>query len=89
MHMEQGEERPKLHYAGGESSGSSSTGENWNSQRLEPGWGPEVSMGGGGSVDTFDPRESFELPDLYAADLYINGPKRAELTLLPVEGGAQ
>lgn len=89
MHMEQGEERPKLHYAGGESSGSSSTGENWNSQRLEPGWGPEVSMGGGGSGDTFAPGESFELPDLYAADLYINGPKRAELTLLPVEGGTQ
>ena len=89
MHMEQGEERPKLHYAGGESSGSSSTGENWDSQRLEPGWGPEVSMGGGGSGKGFDKKGSFGLPDQYAADLYINGHKQAELTLLPVEGGAQ
>ena len=46
-------------------------------------------MGGGGSGKGFDKKGSFGLPDQYAADLYINGQKRAELTLLPVEGGTQ
>lgn len=87
MPMEAEDERPALRDAGVRGGGSSNTGERWGSHTLEPGWGPEVSLGGGGSGDAFDPRESFDLPDQYAADLYINGHKRVELTLLPVEGG--
>lgn len=84
-----GEERPILRSARqGSSSGSSSGGEDWASRELEEGWGPVIPMSGGGSGDGFD-EDSFLLPDCYAADLYINGEKAAELTLRLQEGGAQ
>lgn len=87
--MDDGQERPNLRFAGkGSSSGSSTTGEDWASLGLESDWGPEVPVSGGGTNKAFD-KSSFDLPCSYAADLYINGPRRAELTLLPVEGGAQ
>ena len=87
--MDDGQERPSLRFAGkGSSSGSSTTGEDWASLGLESDWGPEVPVSGGGTNKAFD-KSSFDLPCSYAADLYINGPRRAELTLLPVEGGAQ
>lgn len=87
--MDDGQERPNLRFAGkGSSSGSSTTGEDWASLGLESNWGPEVPVSGGGTNKAFD-KSSFDLPCSYAADLYINGPPRAELTLLPVEGGAQ
>ncbi len=87
--LEEGEERPYLQSAGyGSGGGSSTSGEDWASMRLDPGWGPVVPMGGGGSSNAFG-KDSFLLPDCYAADLYINGEKAAELTLRLQEGGAQ
>ena len=46
-------------------------------------------MSGGGSALGYDETTSFALPDQYAADLYLNGEKRAELALRMTEGGAQ
>ena len=87
--MDAGEERPSLQPLGmGSGGGSSSTGECWSSRSLDSDWGPAVSMGGGGGSSEFD-TDSFLLPDFYAADLYINGEKAAELTLRLQEGGAQ
>lgn len=83
-------ERPELRASGGtSSSGSSSTGESWGGWSLERDWGPAVSVGGNEGSDAFDPETSFDLPAGFAADLYINREKAAELTLLPVEGGAR
>ena len=90
MPMDDAGTRPRPRAIGGNSSsGSSSTGESWDSQRLEGDWGPTVWMGGGGSGDEFDAATSFTPPPAWAADLYINGQKAAELTLPLMEGGAQ
>lgn len=83
------EERPELRSSGGTSSGSSSTGESWGGWSLGEDWDSVVSMGGGEGSGAFDPDTSFDLPAGFAADLYVNGEKAAELTLLPVEGGAR
>ncbi len=75
------EERPVLANPGTiDGSGSSTDGSDWSAKPLEPGWGPEVWMsgsGGGGDFDIGKPN----LPAAYAADLYINGSKAAELIL--------
>ncbi|MGN0967692.1 MAG: M56 family metallopeptidase [Oscillospiraceae bacterium] len=78
--------RPELRVPGmGDSGGNSTDGSNWGARSLEEGWGPEVFLSGGGSYGG-DP-EYFIMPEAFAADLYINVEKAAELTLLPVEGG--
>ena len=85
--VQEGEERPELRKAGtGNVGGSSSDGSNWGARSLERDWGPEVRISGGGG--SRHPKD-FDQPAVYAADLYINGVKRAELTLLPVEGGTR
>ena len=67
--------------------GSSTDGSSWGTRPLEgKDWGPEIWLCGGGG--TADP-EHFDRERGYAADLYLNGSKWAELTLLPVEGGPQ
>ncbi len=80
------EERPVLRGPGQlNSSGSSSTGEGWGQNTLDWDWEEEdtVFLAGGGSQ-----REgSVDPPSAYAADLYLNEEKAAELTLLPVKGG--
>ena len=79
-----GDERPVLQGEGGmNGSGSSSDGEGWGQNILDWDWGDTVFLvGDGGSRGDFiDP------PERYAADLYLNGKKAAELTLLPSEGG--
>lgn len=87
--LEKGEQRPTLQSAGhGNVGGSSNHGEDWASRELDSDWGPVALMGGGGGSSGFD-EDSFLLPDRYAADLYINGQKAAELTLRLQEGGAQ
>lgn len=86
--LEEGEERPALQSAGyGNGGGSSTDGADWASRELDSDWGPVVLMGGGGGSSEFD-NDSFLLPDSFAADLYINGEKAAELTLRLQEGGA-
>ena len=87
--LDEGEPRPTLRSAGsGSGGGSSNHGETWVSRDLDPDWGSVALMGGGGGSSGFD-EDSFLLPDRYAADLYINGQKAAELTLRLQEGGAQ
>lgn len=54
----------------------------WYTRTLRSGWGPNVLFDGGGSSGDID----LSLPEQYAADLYINKEKIAELTLLR-EGG--
>ena len=84
-----GEERPNLTPPyGGTSSGSSNNGSSWCSRSLDPGWGPSVELGGGGSGNAAD-LSGLYLPDYYAADLYINSEKAAELNLTLQEGGPQ
>ena len=73
---------------GENSSGSSSTGEFWQSTSLSGDWGPEVLMPGGGTTREYS-KSSFDLPEFYAADLYVNGKKTSELTLYLKEGGAK
>ncbi len=64
-------------------SGSSSDGSSWAQRTLDYDWGDMIFLSGGGSS-----REGLiDLPAAYAADLYLNGEKTAELTLRPVEGG--
>ncbi len=66
--------------------GSSTDGSSWGTQSLEgEDWETQIGLCGGGG--TADP-EHFDRERGYHADLYINGRKRAELTLMPVEGGA-
>lgn len=87
--LDEGEPRPTLRSAGsGSGGGSSNHGETWVSRDLDSDWGSVALMGGGGGSSGFD-EDSFLLPDRYAADLYINGQKAAELTLRLQEGGAQ
>ena len=80
------EKRPEnLHAAvGAHSSGGSSTGEDWFSCILEPGWGPEIYQTGGSS--SFDPAYDNELPEYYAADLYKNNNLAAQIDLHLQEG---
>ena len=76
-----GEQRPDLHAAVGTySAGSSSAGEDWFSYKLEPGREPTFCHGG-----SFYPAYDNELPEYYAADLYINNELAAQIDLRPQE----
>lgn len=81
-----GETRPEnLHVAvGGDSSGSSNFGEAWFSCILDPGWGPKFYQFGNGS--SFDFEGDNELPEYYAADLYLNNRLVAQIDLYLQEG---
>ncbi len=52
----------------------------WYNHMTESGWGPTVTLDLGGS-QTSEPKQYFNLPEYYAADLYINNELAAELTL--------
>lgn len=82
-----GEPRPVLEPAplgsGVDFSGRSNQGTGFGGCSLSGwDWGDSIYLCGGGSSrdGNIDP------PDGYAADLYLNGKKTAELTLLPAEG---
>lgn len=63
--------------------GSSSTGESWGQITLDRNWGDTIYLGGGGNS-----RGGFKNPpSAYAADFYLNGEKKAELTLPLMKGG--
>ncbi|MBQ9070269.1 MAG: hypothetical protein IJY23_02850 [Clostridia bacterium] len=85
----EGEKRPaELHKPIGDYTvSSSSTGELWISKKLNSGWGPVVTMDGGGS--SYDPKEDIELPLYYAADLYLNNECVAEFDLTLQKGEAE
>ncbi len=76
------EHRPALRDPGPvNSSGGSSTGEDWGTVYL-PESGETIVTGGGGMREgVIDP------PAAYAADLYLNEEKAGSLTLYPVKGG--
>lgn len=84
--VREGESRPYLQAANGNGGGSSSFGDCHQSVVLKPGWEPTVNMGGGGFSHIANPTDP-DLPYYYAADLYINNEKAAELDLTPQEGG--
>lgn len=81
-------DRPVLPDASGTSSGSSSNGECWGGITVSEDWGPSILIGGGGTNTDYS-KDAFDLPYEYAADLYINGNKAAELNLNLQEGGPQ
>ena len=84
-----GTDRPELTVPGNyEYKISNSTdGEFCISQKLYPHWGPIIEIDGGGSSG--EPTKNIGLPEYYAADLYINSEKVAELDLTLQKGGAE
>lgn len=81
--------RPQLYVPDPSEAGTgiSSYGILWGFKALEPGWEPQIQLAGGGIGGSSGSEADAAPPDAYAADLYLNGQKTAELTLLPVEGG--
>ena len=81
------DDRPILRsaHSSGYQVSSSNSGQSWCTKTLQPGWDSVISMGGGGSTYSSD-ENSFSLPCGYAADLYINSQKAAELTLYLQKG---
>lgn len=71
--------------------GSVSNGKQYGSRTWEPDeapdWTADVFITGGGHGGSGLPSEDVSQPEAFAADLYLNNKKTAELTLLPVEGG--
>ena len=90
--MNLGEARPALRNPGfGNSTGSGSGGEEWGVQSSLR-WdmhGNEIFLSGGGGGYSGNDAGFYDFPECYAADLYVNGERTAELTLLPKEGGFQ
>lgn len=84
--MRDGESRPSLGLRDlrQPGSGGSNRGDGYGSQYLDYDWEDEIFLPGSGS-SLLDGMA--DLPDAYAADLYLNDERTAELTLLPVEGG--
>ncbi len=66
------------------SAGGSSDGTSWACTILGPEWKNPMNIGGMGSQGGFDGYDQ-KGPDRYAADLYVNGEKIAELTVVPQE----
>ena len=68
----------------GNEGGSSTDGPIWVSRNLEDGLTDTVRVGGGGG--DLDPTAKPEVPQCYAANLYLNGSLAAQLTLRLQEG---
>lgn len=81
-----GEKRPEnlTIPTGDQAGGSSNNGESWSSQKTVAGWGPTISLDGGGG--TFDPNRDAVLPEYFVADLYVNSELIAQLDLLMRKG---
>jgi len=82
------EGRPSLQNpgGGGNSTGSSNTGEQWGSQEVSGNWEDVLWIAGGGHGSSSTGPEVIDRPEVFASDLYLNGKRVAELTLLPMEG---
>lgn len=65
--------------SGDEAFGSSSLGEMWMRKTLKPGWSSTITFNGGGG--SADPTGDIESPEYFAADLYLNGERVANLDL--------
>ncbi len=71
----QGEEKPEdIEYVGGSLDSSYSTSEGNSSavKTVEPGWGPELWLTGGGGGGTFYEMLKVDAPEYYVCDLFIN-----------------
>ena len=89
VEIQEGEERPQLSKPLSiDSVSSSSDGASRVSVSVKKGWGPVQYMSGSGGSGSPDVIGS-EIPYGFAADLYINGEKIAELNLTLQEGGSQ
>ncbi len=87
--VEQGEKRPVLSPLPNVSDGSggSNTGGSWTAKPLKSEWNSTVHLNGGSSIYRTS-MGIIESPQYYAADLYLNGDKVAELDLYPLKGGS-
>jgi len=87
--VEQGEKRPVLSPmpSVSDGSGGSNTGGSWTSKPLKSEWNSTVHLNGGSSIYRTS-MGIIESPQYYAADLYLNGEKAAELDLYPLKGGS-
>lgn len=65
-------------------SGAGNNGQNWDSRRMEPGWGPHVEMDGSGT--SIDAPLDLSVPEYYIANLYINKEFAGQVDLYPKEG---
>ena len=72
---------------GQNSAGGSYTGYQWVSKELAEDWDPIIAMDGGGC--SIDPTKRIEAPEKFAADLYINNQKVAEMELILQKGDAE
>ena len=79
---EEGTAYPVLPVADGAHSARSAGNGVWEGIHLSPGWENPIDLGGGGSSDVFRMEEE-NPPSRFAAALYLNGEKTAELELLP------
>ena len=92
MPVYEGEERPEelavpQDNATYSNSRNAVTGEQSISKLLSLNWGPILTIDGGGR--TIKPKNEVELPEYFAADLYFNRKKVAELDLTLQKGGAE
>lgn len=75
-------------YLDTDSSGTSNWGNSFGNRILDDGWEDRVFLSGGGGGVDWGADGAHLAPAAYRAGLYLNGELAAELTLLPVEGGA-
>ena len=62
-------------------SSSSSDGSSFAITDVEPGWGPSITLTGGGGGGTFSQLLNVNTPEYYVADLYINNELYAQMEL--------
>lgn len=62
-------------------SSSSSDGSSFAITDVEPGWGPSITLTGGGGGGTFSQLLNIDTPEYYVADLYINNELYAQMEL--------
>ncbi len=82
--VHKGEEKPNIiTYVGGDTDTWSSSTDGTSSavRTLEPGWGPSITLSGGGGGGTFSQLLNVNTPEYYVADLYINNELYAQMEL--------
>lgn len=67
---------------------SSSDGQSAANQTVEPGWGPYIDMDAGSGTG-FDSPKSFDLPEYYIANLYLDKKFAGQVDLYPEKGAAK
>ena len=82
--VQKGEEKPNsITYVGGDTDTWSSSTDGTSSavRTLEPGWGPSITLSGGGGGGTFSQLLNVNTPEYYIADLYINNELYTQMEL--------